>query len=221
MQLLAILISVLFWKQLILPGLFLASMSISGAGLGRLRPREDERVVEKGAASSSSSSYRLWGDIILYQNMWIRLPAGLMKCLSLFDACAPWWVLAQVQSPSVELTIRNQWNWYWLVFTCVCCLFALGMTVLWTRLVNLPILGSTSQGLITSSSSLKVMWIFRLFLMKVSSLGMPIIDIRLFWAVLNSVRLSSSFSVSGRPSNPPSASVPVGSVSVKTHYLNI
>ena len=59
-QLLAILmISVLFWEQLILPGLFLASMSISGAGLGKLRPREDERVVEKGAASSSSSSYRL------------------------------------------------------------------------------------------------------------------------------------------------------------------
>ena len=59
LQLLAILISVLFWEQLILPGLFLASMSISGAGLGKLRPREDERVVEKGAASSSSSSYRL------------------------------------------------------------------------------------------------------------------------------------------------------------------
>ena len=35
---------------------FLASMSISGAGLGKLRPREEERVVEKGAASSSSSS---------------------------------------------------------------------------------------------------------------------------------------------------------------------
>ena len=59
LQLLAIVISVLFWKQLILPGLFFASMSISGAGLGKLRPREDERVVEKGAASSSSSSYRL------------------------------------------------------------------------------------------------------------------------------------------------------------------
>ena len=35
---------------------FLASMSISGAGLGKFRPREEERVVEKGAASSSSSS---------------------------------------------------------------------------------------------------------------------------------------------------------------------
>ena len=146
-----------------------------------------------------------------------------MKCLSLFDACVPLWVLARVQSPLIEwLTI---WNRYWLEFTCVCCLFALGMTVLWTRLVNLPILGSTSQGLITSSSSLKVMWIFRLFLMNVSSLGMPIIDIRLFWAVLNSVRLSSSFSVSGRPSNPPSASVPVGNVTThicsSKHYVII
>ena len=73
----------------------------------------------------------------------------------------------------------------------------------------LPIDGSISSGLMTSSSSLNVIRLFLFFLTKFSgSFAIPSIEILLFWAVLNSVRLSSSFSVSGRPSKPPSASEP-------------
>ena len=112
-----------------------------------------------------------------------------------------------------------------------------GMTMVLTIFRNLPMEGSTSSGLITSSSSLKVIRIFLLFLIKLSSLEIPIMEIRLvlnrykvisygmfhifhifYWtnllcAVLNSVRLSSSVSVSGNPSNPPSASEPAFSSS--------
>ena len=67
-----------------------------------------------------------------------------------------------------------------------------GMTVVWTRLRNLPTLGSISSGLMTSSSSLNVMERFFLlrfpFLPLASSSAMPNMDIRLLWAVLNSVK---------------------------------
>jgi hypothetical protein len=54
-----------------------------------------------------------------------------------------------------------------------------GMTVVVTMLRKRPTEGSMSSGLMTSSSSLKVIFTFRRFFGKVSSLDIPIMDIRL------------------------------------------
>lgn len=67
-----------------------------------------------------------------------------------------------------------------------------------TMFLNLPILGSTSSGLIISCSSLndiRPLSLFRRFLCSVLS---PVVAMttRLLWAVLNSVRSSNSFSFS-------------------------
>ena len=71
-----------------------------------------------------------------------------------------------------------------------------GMTMVLTIFRNLPMEGSTSSGLITSSSSLKVIRIFLLFLIKLSSLEIPIMEIRL---VLNTVLVLSTEFRTDRP----------------------
>ena len=76
-----------------------------------------------------------------------------------------------------RLKIGRKLNLFWLA---VIENDLFGMTVVVTMLRKRPTEGSMSSGLMTSSSSLKVIFTFRLFFGKVSSLDIPIISCILF-----------------------------------------